>query len=145
MSCRTQSLIKDLENKKVKINIPLTLIWNQRVSSWIPTWNILADSNASPCKFTNHCHSLKCRYIATRIKSCQNSGSLQIHSISEIEEMIKAQLFTLEEATWCLVIFCQTSNQLNTFTTYLSSLLGLIFEYNSNHTQKWGQICCKSV
>ena len=28
---------------------------------------------------------------------------------------------------------------------YLSSLLGVIAEYNSNHTQKWGQICCKSV
>ena len=37
------------------------------------------------------------------------------------------------------------SDQLNTFTTYLSSLLGVIAEYNSNHAQKWGQICCKSV
>ena len=30
-------------------------------------------------------------------------------------------------------------------TTYLSSLLGVITEYNSNHTQKWGQLCWKSV
>ena len=37
------------------------------------------------------------------------------------------------------------SDELNTFTTYLSSLLGVIAEYNSNHAQKWGQICCKSV
>ena len=37
------------------------------------------------------------------------------------------------------------SDQLTTFTTYLSSLLDLIAEYNSNHAQKWGQICCKSV
>ena len=34
---------------------------------------------------------------------------------------------------------------MNTFTTYLSSLLGVIAEYNSNHAQKWGQICWKSV
>ena len=27
----------------------------------------------------------------------------------------------------------------------MSSLLGVITEYNSNHAQKWGQICCKSV
>ena len=38
-----------------------------------------------------------------------------------------------------------TSDQLNTFTTNLSSLLGVIAEYNSNHAQKWGQICCNSV
>ena len=37
------------------------------------------------------------------------------------------------------------SDQLNTFTTHLSSLLGMIAEYNSNHAQKWGQICCESV
>ena len=28
------------------------------------------------------------------------------------------------------------SVELNTFTTYLSSLLGVIAEYNSNHAQK---------
>ena len=37
------------------------------------------------------------------------------------------------------------SDQLNTFTTYLYSLLGVIAEYNRNHDQKWGQICFKSV
>ena len=37
------------------------------------------------------------------------------------------------------------SGGLNTFTTYLSSLLGVIAEYNSNHAQKWRQICCESV
>ena len=31
------------------------------------------------------------------------------------------------------------------FSTYLSSLLGVIAGYNSNHAQKCGQICCKSV
>ena len=31
------------------------------------------------------------------------------------------------------------SVELNTFTTYLSSLLGVIDEYNSNHAQKWGK------
>ena len=36
------------------------------------------------------------------------------------------------------------SDQLTTFTTYLSSLLDVIAEYNSNHAQKWGQICCES-
>ena len=30
------------------------------------------------------------------------------------------------------------------FTIYLSSLLSVIAEYNSNHAQKWGQICWKS-
>ena len=35
------------------------------------------------------------------------------------------------------------SDGLNTFTTYLSSLLGVIAEYNSNHAQKWRQICPK--
>ena len=35
------------------------------------------------------------------------------------------------------------SGGLNTFTTYLSSLLGVIAEYNSNHAQKWRQICPK--
>ena len=30
----------------------------------------------------------------------------------------------------------ENSDQLNTFTTYLSSLLGVIAEYNSNHAQK---------
>jgi hypothetical protein len=34
---------------------------------------------------------------------------------------------------------------LNTFTTYLSSLLGVIAIVFSNHAQKWGQLCCKSV
>ena len=34
---------------------------------------------------------------------------------------------------------------MNTFTTYLSSLLAVIADYNSNHAQKWGQICCKCV
>ena len=37
------------------------------------------------------------------------------------------------------------SDQLTTFTTYLSSLLDLIAEYNSNHAQNWWQICCESV
>ena len=37
------------------------------------------------------------------------------------------------------------SDELNTFTTYLSSLLGVISIVFSNHAQKWGQICCKSV
>ena len=37
------------------------------------------------------------------------------------------------------------SDELNTFTTYLSSLLGVIAIVFSNHAQKWGQICCKSV
>ena len=36
------------------------------------------------------------------------------------------------------------SDQLNTFTTYLSSLLGVIAIVFSNHVQKWGQICCES-
>ena len=31
------------------------------------------------------------------------------------------------------------------FTTYLSSLLGVIAIVFSNHAQKWEQICCKSV
>ena len=31
------------------------------------------------------------------------------------------------------------------FWTYLSSHLGVIAEYNNNHAQKWGQVCCKSV
>ena len=34
---------------------------------------------------------------------------------------------------------------MNTFTTYLSSLLGVIAEYNTNHAQKWRQMCCESV
>ena len=38
-----------------------------------------------------------------------------------------------------------TSDQLNTFTTYSSSLLGVIAIVFSNHTQKCGKICCKSV
>ena len=29
------------------------------------------------------------------------------------------------------------------FWTYLSSLLGVIAEYNNNHAQKWRQICPK--
>ena len=37
------------------------------------------------------------------------------------------------------------SDKLNTFTTYLSSLLGVIAIVFRNHAQKWGQICCKSV
>ena len=37
------------------------------------------------------------------------------------------------------------SVELNTFPTYLSSILGVIAEYNSNHAKKWGQICWKSV
>ena len=44
--------------------------------------------------------------------------------------------------------FCKKSlrknDQLNTFATYLSSLLGVIAIVFSNHAQKWGQICCKS-
>ena len=36
------------------------------------------------------------------------------------------------------------SDQLTTFTTYLSSLLGVIAIVFSNHAQKWGQICCES-
>ena len=38
-----------------------------------------------------------------------------------------------------------TSDQLNTFWTYLSSLLDMIAIAPSNHAQKWGQICWKSV
>ena len=37
------------------------------------------------------------------------------------------------------------SDELNTFTTYLSWLLGVIAIVFSNHAQKWWQICCKSV
>ena len=37
------------------------------------------------------------------------------------------------------------SDQLNTFATYLSSLLGGFAGYNDKITQKWGQICWKSV
>ena len=35
--------------------------------------------------------------------------------------------------------------KMNTFTTYLFSLLGVIAIVFRNHAQKWGQICCKSV
>ena len=34
------------------------------------------------------------------------------------------------------------TDELNTSTTYLSSLLGVIAEYNSNHAEKGGEICC---
>ena len=34
---------------------------------------------------------------------------------------------------------------MNTFTTALSSLLGVIAIVFSNHAQRWGQRCCKSV
>ena len=37
------------------------------------------------------------------------------------------------------------SDELNTFTTYLFSLLGVIAIVFSNHAQKWEQICCKIV
>ena len=37
------------------------------------------------------------------------------------------------------------SVELNTFATYLSSLSGVIAEYNSNYAQKWEQMCWKSV
>ena len=37
------------------------------------------------------------------------------------------------------------SDELTTFTTYLSSLLGVIADCNSNHAQKWGQICVQLV
>ena len=48
---------------------------------------------------------------------------------------------------FCNKVFSErwNSDQLNTFTTYLSSLFGVIAEYNSNHAQKWGQICSKCV
>ena len=37
------------------------------------------------------------------------------------------------------------SDQLTTFTTYLSSLLGVIAIVLSNHVQKWGQILVMSL
>ena len=37
-----------------------------------------------------------------------------------------------------------TSDQLNTFTTYVSSLLGVIAIEFSNHAQNWGQIQCST-
>ena len=41
--------------------------------------------------------------------------------------------------------FANFLRSLNTFTTYLSSLLGVIAIVFSNHAQKWQQIYCKSV
>ena len=73
----------------------------------------------------------------------EQSYNLDLESIQNLNlrlDIFKARYVQLKYG------FCRwNSDQLNTFTTFLYTLLGVIAKYDSNHAQKWGQICCKSV
>ena len=137
----------------------------------LPKWNILASNDGTtttpasldcpkpscPCvdvlppekcekrRRNGNCHKLgnqrKCRKTCGLCKlACTVLGRLLLNwTHRDSITSLKYQFWkNVTSEKW-------NSDGLNTFTTYLSSLLGVIAEYNSNHAQKWRQICCKGV
>ena len=86
-------------------------------------------------------------YAKKEIKMCYYREVSKLRFSSVYRSLIQAgTIQALKYQFWKNVTSEKwNSDGLNTFTTYLSSLLGVIAIVFSNHAQKWRQICCESV
>ena len=110
-----------------KLTMPSNL-WKPRTTYFVPSHHLTLSFKVERQKFVSS--------IFLSLKNLVFEFGFDVICFKSWNHILKYGFCSISER-W-------TSDQLNTFTTYLSSLLGVIAEYNSNHAQKWGQIWCKS-